>query len=40
MNGALYTCVDCDSGDLDYDEARWHEHHEGHCVVEVKEEAE
>lgn len=30
-----YTCVDCDSGDMTREEARWHAHHEGHCVVKV-----
>ena len=33
-----YTCVDCDSGDLTADAARWHAEHEGHCVVELADE--
>lgn len=27
-----YTCVDCDSGDMVEDAARWHAGHEGHTV--------
>jgi hypothetical protein len=33
-----YTCIDCDSGDLTRQEARWHAHHEGHCVVKLDDE--
>lgn len=30
-----YTCIDCDSGDLTYSQARWHGHHENHVIVEL-----
>ena len=37
---ADYTCIDCDSGDLTYEQARYHAHHNNHCVVRLDEEEE
>lgn len=37
---AWYTCVDCNSGDMVEDAARWHESHEGHVVKELDDEEE
>lgn len=36
----LYTCIDCDSGDMGIGEARYHMHTEGHVVEKIEDEDE